>query len=885
MTAVVPVVDPIQSYSQSTSQSQSAFFHRSRSSSDLLPGTSRRFLTTPAAPAAPTTTATTATTPKSSRNRSRSLKSKPNPPAFDFPSFDFKSNFNTSLSLCADDLKLDFSANEKFTITRSEKISPAKQQRMERTEKMGKGKSLLTKHQLRPPTAKPPPPPVGKRGEEHGEGTMETLSGNNQEAGGPKFLETSPRGKTRAVTDSFTSLARRPWMASSRSPSPGNREKESDSVPDALPSARERSNSASLGAALSRRMSRKRQVLNDDGEEGQSTDSRGKLGSYLTKIKQRPQAAVAKCKPSNSTGSTASSTASLAPVSIDTRPSHTSERSNNTAPGDVVTTIKIPKARDPLWSVFKNLESECGKFHGKSAPARMNLVRNVLLPFLRNYSSHISNKRLPPEDLERRSVILDKWWNGLLEMLGGKAEISVAGVDRPTLIEVITLIMMRPEWRQSSASFIPLSDRSPRGSPETRPCVDTSASCSGGSTVSTDSEYFAESAEHNVRTMFVTNLIAQMAIVVEKLSLRHAPLVLINFAGKTCAYAFFFAPGIADVLIQLWALKSALICRVAGEFDLLSLSEDGDGDVTSLFPPHLARLGWSSTKRITSVLRQTPALPLTAAKIPWHGPWVSRWRGRETDLFFIFCKYYYILAEEFMPSELPHVEKARAPGLVLVNAQILSVLDSTIHRQAAAEANLGVASADASFGNDALAMPLPVAANAMKGMSDNRLIVLLKDILSSVSIGMSDARHTFAESFMLIMRASAKRTSQYDHNACFVLCDFLEEALQAFDNFVDGQRPGSSHIDWSFWLEAWRRIMDSSHSMSEIRILSLLFSLWDVIASDQARKEQFCTEWLLTPETFNKFFTNWCPMVRAYYMRFLCWRVCRDAGNVNDSDA
>lgn len=237
-----------------------------------------------------------------------------------------------------------------------------------------------------------------------------------------------------------------------------------------------------------------------------------------------------------------------------------------------------------------------------------------------------------------------------------------------------------------------------------------------------------------------------------------------------------------------------------------------------------------------------------------------------------------------MPSELPFVEKAKAPGFVLVNAQILSVLDSTIHRQAAAEANMGLALADASPGNDAMAMPLPVAANAMKGMCDNRLIVMLKDILSSASVGLSDARHTFAQSFMSIMKASAKRTSQYDHNACFVLCDFLEEALQTFDNFIDLQRPGINYIDWPFWFEAWRKVMESHHTMSEIRILSLLFSLWDVIASDAARKEQFCIDWLLEPETFNKLFTNWCPMVRAYYMRLLCWRICRDAGKANDTD-
>lgn len=874
MTVAVPAVDSIQSPSQSTSHSQSAFFHRSHSTSDLLSGTPRRF------------SPPSSDNPPPSHVRSLSVQSLSHSSLFDVPSFDFESDFSTKLSLSTDDLKIGSGANEKPTVVRSEKIPSIF------AGKMGKGKSFLNRPQIRTPASKPPS--VEKRGGDRGEGAMdnekEKASGNEQEVGGSRFLEPSPRGKTRGVADSLTSLARRPWMTTSRSPSPGSKSEESnkneepDVVPNAPSSGRERANSsASLGSTLTRKMSRRWQGP-VEGEDGKAPDSRGRLGNYITKIKQRPQVALAKGRAANSVASTASSTTSLAPPSTDTRLSHASERSGNNAPDDIAASQKMPRARDPLWSMFKNLESEYGKFQSKSAPARMNLVRSVLLPFLRNYSSHVSNKRLSPEDLERRAVILNKWWGGLLEMLDGRAEYSVAGVDRPTLIEVVTLLMMRPEWRQSTPSFTPLSDRRSREHPKTRPRMDTNASYSGGSVDSTDSEYFAESAEHNVRTMFVNSLIAQMAIVVDKLSLRHAPLVLVNFAGKTCAYAFFFAPGIADVLVRIWGLKSESIRRVADEFHLTRSGRNEEGDVIALFPPNLARLGWSSLRGITSALRQTPTLPLTAAKINWHGPWVSRWRGRETDLFFIFCKYYYIMSEELMPSELPFVEKAKAPGFVLVNAQILSVLDSTIHRQAAAEANMGLALADASPGNDAMAMPLPVAANAMKGMCDNRLIVMLKDILSSASVGLSDARHTFAQSFMSIMKASAKRTSQYDHNACFVLCDFLEEALQTFDNFIDLQRPGINYIDWPFWFEAWRKVMESHHTMSEIRILSLLFSLWDVIASDAARKEQFCIDWLLEPETFNKLFTNWCPMVRAYYMRLLCWRICRDAGKANDTD-
>ncbi|OTA99782.1 hypothetical protein M426DRAFT_67166 [Hypoxylon sp. CI-4A] len=581
--------------------------------------------------------------------------------------------------------------------------------------------------------------------------------------------------------------------------------------------------------------------------------------------------------------SSASSTASIAPPSTDTRQSHASETSNSTFPEDSMIP-KLPQARDPLWSAFKALDSDSHRFQAKNTGLKMGMVRGVLMPFLRNYANHSSNKMLHHEDLERRALILNKWWNALLELFEGKTQQPVPGVDRPILLEALTALMMRPEWRQCAASFSPLADRNTAGGfrKESEACNKSTASID-----STDSAYIAESARHNVKTMVTANLVTQMALVVDKLSLRHAPLSLVNFAGKACAYAFFFAPGIADMLVRLWSLSPDQIRRVADEFHLPRHGGRQNDDVAALFPPCIEKLGWTSVKTLSGSLKQAAALPLTAAKIAWRGPWISRWTGRDTDLFFVFCKYYYILAEDFMPRALPFADKARAPGFVLINAQVLSILDSTIHRQAAVEASMGPPLADAIHGADASAMALPIPANSniMKGMNENRLIVLLKDLLSNVSVLYANARHTFAESFMAVMKASAKRTSQFDHNACFTICDFLEESLVAYGNFFDGDKPETAYVDWSFWFEVCKKILESNNTMSEIRVLSLIFTIWDVIASDQSRKETVCLNWLLSEETFNKFFNNWCPMVRAYYMRLLCWRICRDAGNTNDSDA
>lgn len=174
--------------------------------------------------------------------------------------------------------------------------------------------------------------------------------------------------------------------------------------------------------------------------------------------------------------------------------------------------------------------------------------------------------------------------------------------------------------------------------------------------------------------------------------------------------------------------------------------------------------------------------------------------------------------------------------------------------------------------------------NSARPMAENRLIMLLRDFISERPSDYENARMTFAEIFSKVMQAGAKRTSLFDHNACFVLCDFMEEALTIYLRFHHAHALKTDFIDWYFWMDVCKKMLDSENSMSEIRLFSFLFGAWNVITNDPKRKAVLCLEWLLTEETFDKFFNHWCPMVRAYYMRLLVWRLCRDDGEATDLD-
>lgn len=472
----------------------------------------------------------------------------------------------------------------------------------------------------------------------------------------PSSIAKPPKDKSRPVSGSFVSFARKTWISASRSPSPNP----STDVENEKPRRYGRDKAPSP-PHLSPNPP---QQFERPGLARSSTSPAKPLSrseSTFQKIRRRPQSVFMNLTTFNSSNSSASS---LPRSSLDDR--STPRTSTDKVPQvPVLTTLSktnpdAPRRRDELWSSFRSLDNDFSKFQSKSWSLKTNVVRAALLPFLSNHASHPSNQNLRPEDLDRRVTILNKWWVGILEVLDGRLNQTVSGVDRPVLLDALIAIMMRPEWRMAPSPFAPLSERSPNQSPE---CGPLRKENSTESLSSSSSQFLTESIYHNVRNIFTSNLLAQMKFAVDKMSLRNAPASLVTFCGKTAAYAFFFVPGVAEVLVRLWKLPGETLRRAADELGLPKRANKIDVDeVATAFPPYMQVLGWTSTKSMASQLQKKPFYPVVAGKVSWYGPWITRWCGRDSDLFFVFTKHYHVLAEEFLPSELTLSQKARAPG-------------------------------------------------------------------------------------------------------------------------------------------------------------------------------------------------------------------------------
>lgn len=565
------------------------------------------------------------------------------------------------------------------------------------------------------------------------------------------------------------------------------------------------------------------------------------------------------------------------------------------------------KKRDELWGAFRTLDNDLAKFRSKAGNLRANFMRNNVLPMLHRCANHPSNNNLRPEDLDRRANILNKWWTVLLEALnGGQSQITITNADRPLYFEAIVAIMTRPEFKYP---FLPTSPKSPANSDTlTSPgglSISNEASSGSGSasakgTISRSktslesegSDFLTESIYHNVRNILVQNLLSQLAFCIDRMSMRHCSASLVSFSARTCAYAFVCCPDVADVLVHLWNVNPDGLRRVVAMYDPDHNMKErmcNSEEIASNFPPAVRPLSFTSHVATVRWLRKRAIPPIAASQINWFGPWKTRWAGGETDLFFLFAKYYYLLVAEFIsiPS-LPKPKLLYIPGLVLINTQILKVLEKTLTRSTnpvqedKSGSNGQVTFDDLIDAAETTATSPLGTANSLRQMSENRLLLLLRDVIADPHFSF-DLRLMFVESICDLLKTVTRKTSLFDHNACFVLMDLAQEFVTVIASYSEQvNRPDL--VDWDFWLNVFVQMLQSNNSLTEVRAFAFWFTMWDSVCATEKYKERLCMDLLLEDSTFYRYFNHWSAMVRAYFHRLLCWRVARYSGDATSLD-
>ena len=132
--------------------------------------------------------------------------------------------------------------------------------------------------------------------------------------------------------------------------------------------------------------------------------------------------------------------------------------------------------------------------------------------------------------------------------------------------------------------------------------------------------------------------------------------------------------------------------------------------------------------------------------------------------------------------------------------------------------------------------------------------------------------NTIATNIECLLKAAVKRTSVHDGASCATLCQFMELSLPILsDNCMD--LPNRT-LDWNFWIDIFKRLVDSQHMTTQIRALSTLYNIWDIFPQTLEIRKNFA-QWLLADDTFAKLFLHYSSWVRCFYMHVVCWRLAQ----------
>lgn len=502
------------------------------------------------------------------------------------------------------------------------------------------------------------------------------------------------------------------------------------------------------------------------------------------------------------------------------------------------------------------------------------IIRQYLLPFLERHAGK-NPKDVAPEELEKRVRTLHKWWIGLLGQMRIRNSHFMSGTERPFYMDAISAIMTRPEWRTAPSSFAPLSAKQ-----------SVSPQCASSDSLSSASSGFSiqTAVQHNIKSLYSTAIYDTMAFVIDKMGYRGVSPAVVAFGGKVLAYAFFFCNGVPEMLVHLWDLQPALVRRVLPEFGIGRGTDlrDTSDLIVGEFPETLHCLGFCSFVTMLRLLRQTPKTPLGDAEIDWHGPWIGRWRGRDSDLVYIFFKHYHILMYDYLPSSASAIARICAPGYLPVLAQMSHLIETTLCKQTPVPPVDTTRTTFEDLLNASAPLPLTTKnVTAGRPMAENQHVILLQDILIN-SDCVPSCRDDYAAAFMTLLKARVRRTRRYDSGECFQLCELLEEVLPIMSQAVQTGR--EDHADWDFWFDTMKAMMESENNMTELRVISFVHTIWNILVESDERKWKWCLEWLLSPPIWERFFYHWCPMVRAYYMRMVCWRISRYLGGESQID-
>lgn len=556
------------------------------------------------------------------------------------------------------------------------------------------------------------------------------------------------------------------------------------------------------------------------------------------------------------------------------------------------------KSLDQYLSKFVSIKIPSGASASSSSAAtsRANILRLHLLPQLRYPISPFSNLHeflstsisdLNPELLLLEAKTLLNWWTELLNIVFLDYQ-TVSSLDRNCYYESVSRLFSHNIWLlfQINHSY---------------------------------SSQFSDMYDSYKSLLMKTFELAYLKINSKSLSVSMS-----IFIGKVFAYAFFNLNDISRGLSFLLNTKLVKYKKIFNLFVNHSFTSNPKNeysivfnqvldDLKTQFPSHLTHFITSTShpRDVNYIIEShfINSVPPPRDKIngirETKGIWVSRWSSY--DSISIFCSFFRnylsyssVYLRTFPSLIIDELHIYGIPGFMCFMTHISEIFNHQIRKSIAKNSHT-----PNKFKNFNLSTPTSATSSTSSTYNDNILIVPKISLESSIEKCFNVLRDTIfnprneyekllkgglVKSFENIIKLIVVKTSLLDNVMVDMVMDIFTQFLKHIEtpsSFSDSNNAENfSYLDWTFWLDVLVRLVDSDNLSCQVKALSTLYQIWDLIPSHVFTSAN--GRWILSPSEPIKlnliyylvsdhhwfsFFGHYMPLVRNIYNKLLIWKI------------
>ncbi|EEB09306.1 fungal family protein [Schizosaccharomyces japonicus yFS275] len=479
---------------------------------------------------------------------------------------------------------------------------------------------------------------------------------------------------------------------------------------------------------------------------------------------------------------------------------------------------------------WRPLCDNLSRFFSANTHQKGDILRWNILPFLRKYAS----RSMPRHDVDRKRGLLYKWWVTILRTLEGipmTATASMPVSDILACIEAIASIADRPEWRQ----------------------------------LDTESPSYLE---------YQLVLFDTLSYIHGLMLRKHPPAWMYRWFARIVTICFFNLKDFAPVLLKAFRIKSSYLNELYEPVQASRLNSSDSKYEDSLFqsfPAHLRNISDDIFTKSSELCIPTFDVGYGRKPLVFSRAWLKAWSFEHHSLFFHFLGCYHSFVASRVPFQLPGKTIYRLPGYLHFHAHLAAICVTAIqppeHRRHSVTDHLHRRPGPHT---PPVNSRLSSDFTRLRGLNDTQdALRHLEDSLQSLLQQTTSCRQQqlrllyTLEHVLLII---AKQANIYEVRACFSMCALAETWFHVLNSY-------GHQLKFKPWIEVCQRYIESGQTLPTVRIITFLFAVWPLLSKADAKYASI--EWILCPKIFFRLFLDWSPMVRAYFHRFVCWRLVK----------